>query len=69
MMDNGVSQLSEFRLFTLGADVSGGVVCISISFPLSFSFSFYFTVMPTSFPFIVFLNQWGLTPGMGKTHR
>jgi hypothetical protein len=57
------------KLFTLGTDVGGGVVCISISFPLSVSFSFYFTVMPTSFPFIDFLNQWGLIPRMGKTNR
>jgi hypothetical protein len=69
MMDGDVSHLSEFKLFTLGADVGGGVVCISISFPLSFPFSFYFTFMSTSFPFIVFLKQWGLVPRIGKTHR
>jgi hypothetical protein len=64
-----VSHLSEFKLFTLGADVDGGVVCISISFPFSFPFPFYLTVMSISFPFIVFLNKWGLIPRMGKTHR
>jgi hypothetical protein len=62
MMDGDVSHSCEFKLFTLGADVGGRVVCISISLPLLFSFSFYFTVMFTSFVFIVFLNQWGPSP-------
>jgi hypothetical protein len=32
MIDGDVSHSSEFKLFTLGADVIGGVDCISISF-------------------------------------
>jgi hypothetical protein len=68
MMNGDVSHSSEFKLFALGADVVGGVVCISISFSLLFFFSSYFTVMFTGFVFIV-LNQWGLIPRMGKTHR
>jgi hypothetical protein len=57
MMDGDGSHSSEFKLFTRGANVGGGVVWISIPFPLFFSFSFYFTVMFTSFVFIVFLNH------------
>jgi hypothetical protein len=70
IMGGYVSYSSEFK-FTVGADVDRRVVSISISFPLLFCLSFYFTVMFTSIVtvLIVFVNQWGLIPRMGKTHR
>jgi hypothetical protein len=68
MMDGDVSYSSEFKLFTLGADVGRWSGLHFYFFPLLFFFSFYFTVVFTSFVFIVFLNR-GLIPRMGKTHR
>jgi hypothetical protein len=52
MMDGDVIHSSEFKLFTLGVEVVAEVACISISFPLLFFVSFYFTVMFTSYAFI-----------------
>jgi hypothetical protein len=52
MMDGDVSHSSEFKLFTRGVEVGAEVVCISISFPLLFFSSLYFTVMFTSYAFI-----------------
>jgi hypothetical protein len=64
MMDGDVSHSSEFKLFTLGVEVGAEVVCISISFPLLFFSSFYFTVMFTSyaFIFIFFLTSGASSP-------
>jgi hypothetical protein len=62
MMDGDVSHSSKFKLFTLGADVGGGVVCIPISFLCPFPFLFISLLCLQIFPFIVFLNQWGLIP-------
>jgi hypothetical protein len=67
MMDGNVSHSFEFKLVTHGANVAGVVVCVSISFLRLFVLSCYFTLMFTSFVFIVFLIQWGRIPRMAKT--
>jgi hypothetical protein len=56
MMCGDVSHSSEFKLFTLGVEVVAEVVYISISLPLLFFFSFYFTVMFTSYAFFPFFS-------------